>query len=70
VGLLLVIIPWSSFWERNYFGEVVPLIRELLTNNYLRGGVTGLGLVNVWLALGDLSDVLASYRAASAPHRE
>ncbi len=57
-----MIIPWSSFWERNYFGQVVPLVRELLANNYVRGAVTGLGLVNVWLALGELTDILTARR--------
>ncbi len=56
-GLLLVLIPWSGFWERNYFVESSARLGALLTSNYTRGAITGLGLVNVWAALAELSDL-------------
>ena len=56
-GLLLVLIPWSAFWERNYFVELSPAISVLLTNNFVRGAISGLGLVNVWAALAELGDL-------------
>ena len=55
-GLLLVLIPWSSFWERNYFVEWSPAVEVLLTSNYVRGAISGLGLVNVGAALVELGD--------------
>lgn len=58
VGLLLVLIPWSRFWERNYFADLMPAIRLLITNNYLRGAVSGLGLINIWLALTEVADII------------
>ncbi len=61
-----MLIPWSAFWERNYFGELAPLVREVITNNYLRGAITGLGLVNLWMAVGDLAEVVTT-RGAQAP---
>ena len=48
VGLLLVLVPWTAFWERNYFAVASPVFQELLRNNFLRGAVSGLGLVNRW----------------------
>lgn len=59
VGLLLVLIPWSRFWERNYFGDLLPAVHLLLTNNYVRGAVSGLGLVNIWLGLAELAAIVA-----------
>ena len=59
MGLLLVLLPWSSFWDRNYFAELVPTLREWITNNYVRGAVTGLGVVNLLAALADLSDLVS-----------
>jgi hypothetical protein len=55
--LLLVLIPWSAFWDRNFFVESSGMIHTLLTSNYTRGAITGLGLLNVWAALGELSDL-------------
>ena len=39
-------------------------MRHLLTNNFVRGAVSGLGLVNVLAALGELADVFSSRRRA------
>jgi hypothetical protein len=62
-GLLLVLIPWSAFWDRNYFFEGSSALGRLLTNNYTRGGITGLGLVNVWAALAELSELFSRPRS-------
>jgi len=52
--LLLIVLPWSTFWERNYFGYAWPAVRPLLTNNFVRGAVTGLGIVNLVAAFAEL----------------
>jgi hypothetical protein len=61
--LLLLFVPWSVFWERNYFGDLVPAVHAVMMNNYLRGAVSGLGLVNIWFALSDLAAVVAGRSA-------
>lgn len=48
-------LPWSAFWERNYFAEVFPFVRAILSNNFVRGAVTGLGLVNLFAGFADLA---------------
>ena len=58
IGLLLVLIPWSRFWERNYFADLVPAIGLLITNNYIRGAVSGLGLINIWFALVEVAGIV------------
>jgi len=54
---LLILIPWSAFWDRNYFGEALPLLHAVLTNNFVRGAVSGLGLVNILAAVAELADM-------------
>lgn len=51
-------IPWSTFWERNYFVEWSPAIEAILTSNYVRGAISGLGLVNIAVALVELGETL------------
>jgi hypothetical protein len=58
--LLLVLIPWSAFWDRNAFLEWSSTLGSLLTSNYTRGAISGLGLINVWAALGELGDLFGS----------
>ncbi|MEP7117511.1 MAG: hypothetical protein ABI880_08015 [Acidobacteriota bacterium] len=64
LGLLLIVVPWSAYWERNYFAQMHPAINALVTNNYVRGAITGLGTVNLLGALADLT-VLVRRRATS-----
>ncbi|MGE0865885.1 MAG: hypothetical protein AB7P34_18445 [Vicinamibacterales bacterium] len=66
-GLLLVLLPWSTFWERNYFVEWSPAIEAVLTSNYLRGAISGLGLVNLGAALIELADVLGNRSPVPSP---
>jgi hypothetical protein len=62
--LLLILIPWSTFWEHNYFADAIPGLDALLGNRFVRGAVSGLGLVNVLAGLGELVDLLWARRAA------
>jgi hypothetical protein len=55
VGLLLLVVPWTPFWERNYFAQLWPGVEPLLRNNMVRGAVSGLGVVNLWAAMSELA---------------
>ena len=63
VGLLLVLVPWSGFWDRNYFATTFPPFQEILNNNYVRGAVSGLGIVNLLLGFEELASVLWARRS-------
>jgi hypothetical protein len=54
VGLLLLVVPWSPFWERNYFLQLWPSLDVLIGNNLVRGAVSGLGVINLWAATSEL----------------
>ncbi len=58
-----MLIPWSAFWERNYFAEAASAFAAFFRSNYTRGAVTGLGLVNVFAALAELSDLFGSRKS-------
>ncbi len=58
VGLILVFVPWSAFWERNYFAESLPLLQVIVTNNFVRGAVSGIGVLNLVAGLADLRTML------------
>ena len=60
VGLLLVVLPWSAFWDRNYFLYAWPALQPVLADSYVRGGVTGLGFLNVFAGLAELAPVFAT----------
>jgi hypothetical protein len=54
VGIVLVFAPWTPLWDSNWLLQLWPALRGFLLSSFTRGAVTGLGLVNVLLALGDV----------------
>ena len=66
VGLVLMLVPWSSFWTRNYFAITFPVLQDVLSNNYVRGAVSGLGLVNLLIGFEELASVLWARRTMQA----
>ena len=49
---------WPAFWEHNYFALAWPPLRPILTNNFVRGAVSGLGIVNLCVGFADLASLL------------
>ncbi len=61
-GLLLIVLPWSSYWDRNYFAALVPEFRTFLVNNFVRGAVSGLGVIDIMAGISELISVYGSRR--------
>jgi hypothetical protein len=51
VGMILVVAPWTTLWDANYMLPPHPAVRAVMLSAFMRGAVTGLGLVNIFLAL-------------------
>ena len=64
-GLILLVAPWSTFWERNFFAASLPAIERIVQSPYARGAVSGVGLVTMLAGLADLAAAFASRRSAS-----
>ncbi len=58
VGLILVFVPWSPFWERNYFAESFPLLQAIVRNDFVRGAISGIGVLNLLAGLADLRSLI------------
>lgn len=54
LGLLLLVLPWTAVWSGNYFVQHYTAGHWLLSP-YLRGAVSGLGLMNLWLGTGEVT---------------
>jgi hypothetical protein len=51
IGLFLVIFPWmEDTWDLNYFSSMLPALQAIWDDPYFRGALTGLGLVNIYIA--------------------
>ena len=67
IGALLIAVPWSAFWDRNYFAREVPVLHAIIANNFARGAVSGLGLVNVYVGVADLLSLICGRRVYRPP---
>ncbi len=57
VGLVLLLLPWTLLWDNNYFFSLQPQHSSLWLSNYLRGAVSGLGLVNLWMGIEEIQRI-------------
>ena len=52
IGLFLLICPWTDWWDN--FAAFVRTWRPYLDNMYVRGAISGLGVVNLYISLGEV----------------
>lgn len=65
MGLILVYLPWSPFWEQNYFLSRFPSLIHIMLHPALRGAITGLGVLDILVAAGMIR---RRPQEAGAPH--
>jgi len=57
VGFVLILVPWSPFWDRNYFAQHLPLLEAVITNDFVRGAISGLGVLNLLMGIGEIASL-------------
>ena len=62
LGVVLLFLPWLQVWESNYFLGQYPALRPYALNPAVRGAVTGLGVLDILLAI-DWARVLLRVKA-------
>jgi hypothetical protein len=54
IGLAICYAPWSElFWDQNPLFMRFPTLAIYAANGAVRGIISGLGLLNIWIALQD-----------------
>jgi len=48
-GVLLIILPWTPEWTDNYLLLSFPSLRTIVSNGFVRGICSGLGLLDIWI---------------------
>jgi hypothetical protein len=62
VGVILVVVPWTRLWDDNYLIQSHPTLRALVLSVFVRGAVTGLGVVNLLLGVSELRERFRDHR--------
>ncbi|MBI2819499.1 MAG: hypothetical protein HYX73_05930 [Acidobacteria bacterium] len=63
-GFFLILVPWSSVWDRNFLLGYLASLQPILRSHYVRGAVSALGVVNIWLGL---AEAVTLYRLGRRP---
>jgi hypothetical protein len=53
VGVFLLILPWVTLWDRNFFARQYLWVLTLSQNYFVRGAVSGIGLADIFLAFAE-----------------
>ena len=53
IGILLTVLPWTRLWIDNSLLISFPRVKEFLSHNFVRGLVSGLGLVDIWMGVAE-----------------
>ncbi|MGA8110352.1 MAG: hypothetical protein WB974_12995 [Acidobacteriaceae bacterium] len=53
IGIILVFLPWTHFWDYNRFFLYYAPFARFTESGALRGLISGLGLLNLWIALSE-----------------
>jgi hypothetical protein len=58
VGIVLIVFPWTGYWDHNYFVTFSRDLEPALASPWLRGAVSGIGIVTLLAGLADLLALL------------
>jgi len=63
VGIILTVLPWTRLWTDNSLLISFPSVKEFLNYNFVRGLVSGLGLIDIWMGVVEAVTYRESSRA-------
>jgi len=55
VGAFLTVFPWTPQWDGNSLANLFPWLRDFWVSSYFRGALSGVGLLNIYISLGEVS---------------
>jgi hypothetical protein len=61
VGAFLLVFPWMPYWADNYFIQQTGELRGIFLSPYFRGAVSGLGALNIYLAILESISFVGSF---------
>ncbi len=54
LGVLVMVLPWwTRIWDHNAFIQARPMLAKVLHNGAVRGVISGLGLLDIWVGISE-----------------
>jgi hypothetical protein len=64
IGIVLTTLPWLTNWDQSWVPVHAPRFADLWMSPYFRAALSGLGLLNIYIAGAELFSQLKSIFAA------
>ena len=61
LGLCLMVLPWLGNWEMSYIPVHIQKLSSIWMSPYFRGVLSGLGLLNVYVALAEAARIVRGW---------
>jgi hypothetical protein len=69
IGMFLLVFPWMDSWSLNHVPSFLPAVRtefqDLWDDPYFKGAVSGLGLLNLYIAFRQVISILRNGRQST-----
>ncbi len=60
IGIFLTVFPWLANWDQSWVPVHSPRFAAVWVSPYFRAALSGLGLLNIWIAAVELISQLKS----------
>jgi hypothetical protein len=50
LGVFLLVFPWASDWDLNYFSSLPLWAANIWASPYFRGAISGIGVLNIYVS--------------------
>ena len=64
-----MLVPWTALWEHNFFAVHSPAVASLMGNPFIRGAVTGVGVITAAAGIRELIGMLVERETARTGRR-
>src|SRR5947209_6691814 len=54
IGVVITALPWNDAWLNNSLLDGYAALRNFLMNNFVRGVVSGLGVIDIWVGVSEV----------------
>jgi hypothetical protein len=65
-GLFFIVVPWTRVWVGNPILQATPELMLVAANPFVRGFVTGFGVVHLLIGVKDVMRIVAKRRGEQA----
>jgi hypothetical protein len=67
LGIFLIVFPWASDWDLNYFSSLPLWFQNVWRSAYFRGAISGIGVLNIWISFIEVFRLRRFSSSSSSP---